>query len=746
MSRFERKLVPCILTSVLMVLSGCGGDDVPEGEPCEGLEGIGAICSVGAGECIRMGVMECAEDGASLVCDTQPGNAASEICDGLDNDCDGVTDEDLATAPANNQEGVCSGTVKTCLGVEGWEGPNLLQLDGYEADEVSCDGLDNDCDGVADEDLTPPDTEPCPSEGICAGLSLTCTEGAWVCGLDAVVGYEETETACDGLDNDCDGAVDEDLTPPDTKACPSVGVCLGVVEAACQDGSWVCDMSQAPFYEDPEMTCDGLDNDCDGAIDEDIAPQPADPSCDTAGVCATGVVMACVDGGWLCDYSGVQGWESVETSCDDLDNDCDGVADEGWTCEDNGCAGLSTGSLKCTAPLGGSGTPAVDGDGTLYINADSPTEEKPVLAAINPTDCSVLWEFVPPFEDYIHALSPAVRGDGRIIFPCASLYSDVKGQVYIVNPDGSQHAVFELPEGFFPTATAVDADDNMYFGNRHCCGDFYAYDSDGSLKWSLDTGGSEFDGMPAIGPDGTVYAGTWKFNGSPEEKVYAITDNGASGQVLWEFAPPENSGEYDTSGIMVNAAPALDGQGHLYVGILGRLGDELATTLYCLNAATGAKQWDYTVWGDHAGLNNSVVIGADETIYFISGHFGDDYGDPTTLKLHAVDPAGAALWANPFAMLGFTWDASPAIGADGNLYVATLDTLYCVNGQDGTEEWSFAFEGAAQGTTIGYDGSVYFLTGAALYALCSESGGLADSAWPKGMHGSKNTCDVSAAP
>ncbi|PIE72001.1 MAG: hypothetical protein CSA22_00165, partial [Deltaproteobacteria bacterium] len=75
-----------------------------------------------------------------------------EICDGLDNNCNGFPDDGLTPPDADHQCGVCSGAVKVCSGAGGWVEPDYTGLPGYEFPEVSRDGLDNDCDCTADED------------------------------------------------------------------------------------------------------------------------------------------------------------------------------------------------------------------------------------------------------------------------------------------------------------------------------------------------------------------------------------------------------------------------------------------------------------------------------------------------------------------------------------------------------------------------------------------------------------------
>jgi len=187
------------------------------------------------------------------------------------------------------------------------------------------------CDhhGNVHESLNPDNPPSLP--GQCAYGYKTCTVGGWT-ECEGAIG--PSEEICDGVDNDCISGID-DTFPEEHQLCGfqenvdyGVGVCTpGVMK--CDNGGLYCDGHTGPSEE----ACDGLDNNCNGSVDEGIANTTAVVCYDgpvgtmAVGECRAGV-RYCTDGGFdgPCDGQILP----IEERCDDLDNDCDGEVDEGF--------------------------------------------------------------------------------------------------------------------------------------------------------------------------------------------------------------------------------------------------------------------------------------------------------------------------------------------------------------------------------------------------------------------------------
>ncbi len=147
--------------------------------------------------------------------------------------------------------------------------------DKYPGNLEVCDGIDNDCDDQTDEDYTA--TPTACGIGACASTGeLTCQNGSEV---DTC--QEETaapdDSACDGIDNNCDGQIDEDYTTTPTTC--GIGACTSTGELTCQNGSEV-DTCQEETAAPDDSACDDIDNDCDGHTDEDCVCLPSEEVCD----------------------------------------------------------------------------------------------------------------------------------------------------------------------------------------------------------------------------------------------------------------------------------------------------------------------------------------------------------------------------------------------------------------------------------------------------------------------------------
>ena len=337
------------LTSLLLACSEPVEKITPEGEVISDNDGDGYSGS---------------EDCDDFNAEVNP--AADELCDEIDNDCDGLIDaEDPDVSDGLTLYGDSDGdgfggsqfAITACTDVAGYvsNAEDCNDLDFYTNPEAaeSCDGLDNDCDGEVDEDVQSTwyadsdfdgygdqesTTTGCQQPPGHVSNDLDCDD------LDATVNPSAYEI-CDSIDNDCDGDTDEEAINANPYYLDAdvdgYGTDSGVVYACSLPDGYVdnmmdCDDSNAAINPAADELCDSTDNNCDGFVDVDAVDTQTwylDFDSDGYGN-STFTLQSCTQpAGYVADASDCvdydpESYPGAAETCDSIDNDCDGQTDE----------------------------------------------------------------------------------------------------------------------------------------------------------------------------------------------------------------------------------------------------------------------------------------------------------------------------------------------------------------------------------------------------------------------------------
>jgi len=340
--------------SLLLVTLALACDPTDKEADVDGLAGtVGDVPQDADGDGF-LGDEDCNDGDASV------GPGAIEVCDGIDNNCDGRVDEEVMRDFFTDSDG--DGFGDPTAPVEACDQPpdtvpTATDCDDTDADVFPgapelCNGIDDDCSGLPDEGLTEswmPDADGDGYGDDDRAIDTCSPDDGWVqvggdCDDSESASFPGNPEVCDELDNDCNGDVDEgqkttfyiDLDGD------SWGDFVSITEACALPPGYAadpgdCDDGDALVNPDATELCNGIDDDCDSVIDEDEAADALiwylDGDTDGYGL-VTATTTACsqpsgyVSSNTDCDDSQASIYPGAAESCNGEDDDCDTVVDE----------------------------------------------------------------------------------------------------------------------------------------------------------------------------------------------------------------------------------------------------------------------------------------------------------------------------------------------------------------------------------------------------------------------------------